>query len=226
MFHLLHVKADSDEVSLRDYDRKTSLVHAETLLQIAHHTSPPVLAQHSVWKTHQRQTASEMPASRLHDLPESLVGVLLILRVCAIFFGLWFIGAMFVVNLWAMILAPFMMPLIQSVFSLAMNHFPFLIRAVYSLAMNHFPWFVVLVLTAYIITTRGSIPAKQEPPHKNPPKHEPQHKTLDEIMVELQRTEWDEFVRESRQALGFSGSKVITPKAKERLARTLIEYRY
>jgi hypothetical protein len=100
-----------------------------------------------------------MPISRVHDVPEGLEEVLSFLSFCAVLFGLFVIVAMIVVTLLAVSLLPIAILLLAMLSILCVR----LIRAVFYLAMNHPPWFLVLVLTAYVITTRNSTLSKQEP---------------------------------------------------------------
>jgi hypothetical protein len=152
-----------------------------------------------------------MPTYQFYEVPGTLIGILSVLGFWAVLLGVWLIVAMFVTTLWAIILIPFVAPLVLCVD---------LLRIILSLAMNHFPWFVVLVLTAYIVATRDWTSSKQEPRHNTMPdstpakqdlqhkifhfpafvREESQHKTLDEIMIEIQSREWKSLVEETRQA--------------------------
>jgi FlaA1/EpsC-like NDP-sugar epimerase len=150
-----------------------------------------------------------MPTSRVHDVPEGLDELLSFLSFWAVLFGLFVIVAMIVVTILAVSLLPIAILLFAMLSILCVR----LIRAVFYLAMNHPPWFLVLVLTAYIITTRVSTSAKQETRHQTPPKRESRHKTLDEIMVGLQKN-GVKTVRETRQALNLSEVEVMDPTQK------------
>jgi hypothetical protein len=118
---------------------------------------------------------------------------------------------MLVVAFWVMVLTALAMIWILCDYPL---------RTMCSLVTNHFPWFIVLVPIAYIIVTHDWTSAKQEQRRNTmrdstPAKHdlqhnifrfpafvreEPQRKTLDEIMIEIQSKEWESFVEETRQA--------------------------
>jgi hypothetical protein len=71
-----------------------------------------------------------MPTYRFYEVPRILIGIASVLGSWTVSLGAWLIIAMFVTALWAMILTPFVAPLVFCVY---------LLRIVFSLAMNHFP---------------------------------------------------------------------------------------
>jgi hypothetical protein len=101
-----------------------------------------------------------MPTYQFYEVPGTLIGILSVLGFWAVLLGVWLIVTMFAATLWAIILTPFVAPLVLCVY---------LLQIILSLAMNHFPWFVVLVLTAYIVAIRDWTSSKQEPRHNTMP---------------------------------------------------------